>query len=289
MQENNQRKTVFNRQLLERMGALHFGDDVVLFERYAFRYHEARIIRFPYAMIAFIDHGTADISVDEKTFHLINSDQLILLPEQEVSVEHLSEDFHARFVLLSHEFMTYITTDDSYQFIQIVRNNPFVHLEKQVSNTFCSCYDLLKTTILQHDNPYQKQMLHHIIKTYIYGVIYSVQPSIPTIRSREEELTYQFMELVDRHYKEQHSLSFYAEQMHLSSKYISKCVRLTTGLNGAQTIANRLMQQAKAMLLVRQNSISQIGYELGFSDQSTFGKFFRAHENISPQKWRSKQ
>lgn len=287
MENVNPRITIPNAQLLERMGALRCENDVVLFERHAFRYHESRVFCFPYAVIVFMGEGEAEVMIENRRYHLISSDQVILLPQQSVCVLSLSDDFFARFVLLSHDFVSHITTNDSYKFIQLVRNNPLVHMETRITNSFYDYYELLSEAIRQTDNPYRKQILHHLIKAYIYGVIYYVQPSLPVIQSREEELTYRFMELVDLYFREHHSLAFYADLMHLSSKYISRCVRRTTSKSGVQVIGERIMQQARAMLLLRQKSIAQIGYELGFADLSAFGKFFHAHEGLSPQKWRA--
>lgn len=282
---NSQRLTTPNAQLLERMGALLYNDEVIIFERYSFHYQD-RIVRSPYAIIVFIDRGTAEIIVDDRPYKIVANDQLLLLPEQPTQLLSLSEDFHARFVLMSHEFVNYITNDDTYLFIQVVRNNPLIHLPQHVTNAYCSCYDLIKATILQSENPYRRQMLQHIVKAYLYGIVYCAQPNMPVARSREEEITYRFMDLVDIQFRVHHTLSFYAEQLHLSAKYISKCVKQTSGKNALKCITERLMNQAKAMLLIRQNTIAQIGYELGFSDQSAFGKFFHQQEGIGPRKWR---
>lgn len=286
MADIKQRTNILDAQLLDRMHALHYQYEVILFERHAFRHFENRLLQFSFALLTFVDRGTADVFIDDKPYHLSENEQLILLPNQSISLQHLSEDFHAQFVLLSNDFVSLITTEDSYRFIQMIRSNPHVHLQAHIRNAFLSCYDLLRATIMQRDNPFRRQMLYHIIKTYIYGVMYYVEPVANVVQSREAELTYRFMELVEQHYREQHALSFYAERMHLSGKYISRCVRITTGSNGVQTIANCIMQQARIMLLARQKSIAEIGYELGFADQSAFGKFFHAHEHVSPLQWR---
>lgn len=286
MDEQIQHSTNLDARFFERIGALHYRDDVMLFEQPAFRYHANRLLQFDYAMLAFVVDGQADMQIEERTYHLENHDQLILLPGQNTAMKYLSDDFRARFVLLSKNFVSYLTTEDSYVFVQMIRNNPIIRPGGQVVNTFDSCYDLLKATLMQEDNPYQRQMLYHIIKTYIYGTMYYTTPEVPVVRTREEELTYRFMELVEHHYREHHSLGFYAEKMHLTGKYISKCVTQSTGQSGMHVIAGRIIQQAKLMLLTRQKTIAQIGFELGFSDQSAFGKFFCKHTGESPQRWR---
>lgn len=287
MTESPQRINTLDAQLLDRMHALRFGNDVILFDRHAFRYYENRLLRFSYAFITFVDAGTADVTIEDRPYHVVANDLFIFFPEQAVSLEHLSEDFHVRCVLLSHDFVSFITTDDSLRFIRMIRSTPLIHMDAHMSSAFCNCYDMLRVTILQHDNPYRKKMLYHTIKTYIYGTMYYVQPELPQPDSREAELANVFMELVDQHFREHHSLAFYADVMHLSGKYISRCVRLSTGQNAVQTIAARILKQAKILLLARQKSIAQIGYELGFPDQSAFGKFFRSHEGISPLRWRT--
>lgn len=287
MNEPIQRILHLRSGLFERMGALHFSDDVVLFEHDAFPYNEDRLFSFSYAVLAHVDSGEADIVVGGRTIHTVSRDELILLPDQNVGVSRLSRDFHARFVLLSHDFVSYITTEDSYLFIQMVRNNPLIHLGEPDTNAFHCCYELLHAALLQRDNPYLRQTLYHIIKAYIYGAMYYVKPDAPVIKSREEELTYRFMELVDNHFRTEHALAFYADHMHLTAKYISRCVLIATGRSGIKIIADRIIQQAKVMLLARQKTIAQIGFELGFADQSSFGKFFSKHAGMSPQKWRS--
>lgn len=285
MDQTTQRLTTANVEMLERMGATHYENDLFLFDRHALHNYTDRIFRLPYALIAFVDQGEADVLIEGQPYHVVANDHLLLLLNQEFCIRHMAENFHAQFVLLSRSFIQYITTDDSYRFIQQLRQTPLVHLQPYTINAFCSCYDLLKATIAQHENPYRKQMLHHIIKTYIYGVVYYVQPQIETSYSREEEITYHFLNLVDEHYRQQHSLQFYAEQMHLSSKHISKCVKKVIGRNAIQCIADKLIRQAEAMLKVHQSTVAQIGYELGFSDPSSFGKFFRAHEHMGPREW----
>lgn len=288
MEEQVVRITNLNARLFERMGAMHYQDDVVLFERYAFRYHEKRLFRFSYAVLVFVDRGMADLLIEGHHYHLTNRDELILMPEQDASVLHLSDDFHARFVLISQDFVSFITTEDSYNFIQLMRNNPLIHLGEHNVNAFDCCYGLLQAALKQHDNPYLRQTLYHIIKAYVYGSMYYVKQDVPMCRTREEDLTYTFMELVDQHYRTEHSLAFYAEQMRLTGKYISRCVRMTTGRSGVQAIGDRIIQQAKVMLLARQKTIAQIGFELGFADQSSFGKYFHKHTGMSPQKWRQR-
>ena len=280
------RLTTPDSTLLERMGALHYEAEVIIFDRHAMRNYADRIFKLPYALIAFVDRGEADVQVEDSPYHVATGDHLLLLLGQPTRVLKMSDDFHARFVLISEEFIRYITTDDSYYFIQLIRNTPVVHLQPYVMNSFCACYDLIQATIQQEENPYRRQMLLHIVKTYIYGVVGHMQSRVHLSGSREEEIAYLFMDLVDQHYRDHHELGFYAEHMRLSAKYISRCVNRTTSKNALSIIAQRILGQAKTLLQNPQNTVAQVGYSLGFSDPSAFGKFFRTHEHMGPREYR---
>lgn len=76
----------------------------------------------------------------------------------------------------------------------------------------------------------------------------------------------------------QQEVSYYAERLHLTPRYVSACIKAETGHSAIDVIAEKLMQQARKSLLNEEKTISQVSYDLGFSDQSAFGKVFRMHE-----------
>ena len=65
----------------------------------------------------------------------------------------------------------------------------------------------------------------------------------------------------------------------------SKNTNIATG--EIEIIADKLMLQARKSLQNEDKTISQISYELGFSNQSAFGKFFRTHEGMGPREYRT--
>ncbi|MBE9601494.1 helix-turn-helix domain-containing protein [Pedobacter sp. MC2016-24] len=45
---------------------------------------------------------------------------------------------------------------------------------------------------------------------------------------------------------------------------------------------NRILLEAKGLLINDQKNIAEIAYHLGFADNSYFGKFFKKHEGLTP-------
>lgn len=81
--------------------------------------------------------------------------------------------------------------------------------------------------------------------------------------------------LVETHYKKEHQVSFYAQQLFKSPKTLSNLFALYNHKTPLQIIQERLVQEAKRLFLYTDKTAKEIGYELGFEDAGHFGKFFK--------------
>ena len=102
----------------------------------------------------------------------------------------------------------------------------------------------------------------------------------------KKELVDQFNELVNLHYKELKTTSKYAEKLNLTPNYLNILVKETLDITAGQVIKNRIILEAERLLLHTTLSIIQISYELGFTDNSHFGKYFRSAKAMSPNAYR---
>ena len=107
----------------------------------------------------------------------------------------------------------------------------------------------------------------------------------PTL-SRKEELFEQFLQLLFEHCKEQHVVTFYAERLFITPQYLSLILKELTGKSANKWIDDALIVEAKILLKAPQATVQQVADILHFSDQSTFGKFFKKHMGISPMEYR---
>ena len=88
------------------------------------------------------------------------------------------------------------------------------------------------------------------------------------------------------HCKEQHVVTFYAEKLFITPQYLSLILKELTGKSANKWIADALIVEAKMLLKAPQATVQQVADILHFSDQSTFGKFFKKHMGISPMEYR---
>jgi AraC-like DNA-binding protein len=83
------------------------------------------------------------------------------------------------------------------------------------------------------------------------------------------------------------TVTYVAEQLHLSPKYLSSLLRIQTGQNTQQHIHDTLIGQAKEKLTTTKLSVSEIAYELGFAHLQSFSKLFKTKTKLSPLEFRA--
>jgi len=141
------------------------------------------------------------------------------------------------------------------------------------------------------DQKFKSEILTGIVTSVIYIItsfLLNNENSSQQKNLRKEDITISFLELISKHFKEKKELSFYAESLLISVKYLSNCVREITKSPPTSFIADALMNEAKIMLLHPNNTVGMIAGELGFSDQYSFGKFFKKHTGLSPMNFRKR-
>lgn len=77
-----------------------------------------------------------------------------------------------------------------------------------------------------------------------------------------------------------------AEQLNISSNYLSDMLRSITGQTTQQHIHNKLIEKAKELLTTTNLSVSEIAYYLGFEYPQSFNKLFKKKTDISPLEFR---
>lgn len=78
------------------------------------------------------------------------------------------------------------------------------------------------------------------------------------------------------------TVQFLADQLNLSSRYLSDLLRNLYGQNTQQFIHDKLIEKAKEYIVNGTLSVSEIGYKLGFEHPQSFNKLFKKKTNLSP-------
>lgn len=105
----------------------------------------------------------------------------------------------------------------------------------------------------------------------------------------QQHLLKRFMQLIDNHYIDKHTVQEYADMLSVTSNHLSQVVKQLTGKNALNFIAERLITEAKSLIHYTNLEVAQIAYQLNFSDPANFGRFFRKHTSLSPSEFRKRR
>ena len=97
-----------------------------------------------------------------------------------------------------------------------------------------------------------------------------------------------FLRLVRAHHKRERAIGFYAEKMFISPKYLSLIIKEATGRSAAEWIDQYVLQEAKNLLCYSGKNVQQVAYELNFTNQSSFGKYFKHLTGLSPTQFQNR-
>ncbi len=93
--------------------------------------------------------------------------------------------------------------------------------------------------------------------------------------------------LVDVYFKEQKTVAFYADQLHISPNYLNILCKRHLQVPAMFLIQNRATLEAKRLLHASEMPIKEIAFELGFNDLAHFSNFFKNKTGASPRSFRS--
>ena len=106
--------------------------------------------------------------------------------------------------------------------------------------------------------------------------------------SAEKLLTNRYINLVEQHAIEQHKVEWYADQLAVTVAYLSKSVKTAQGITAGALLRNRLVLEAKRLLVHTDETAAAIAQQLNFENASYFGRFFKRETKQTPRQFRSR-
>lgn len=141
------------------------------------------------------------------------------------------------------------------------------------------------------NRPGREVALRSLTKLIMISVLRLCSNSLKATPGRREDLKIfqRFNELIETHYREHWSLSQYALSIGVTEPRLNDVCRRVADLPSKRLIQERVMQEAKRLLLFSGSSANQICYELGFKDPAYFSRFFQRYAKLTPGEYRQRQ
>ena len=227
-------------------------------------------------------------------YKLIKGSFLTLMPSHTLRMIHVDEDFRGYLIAVSSSFMNdyglFRQKNTSMLRYMEIRKNPCAVFEPSEAEVVRDQMLLVRSKIRQKDHYFYKEIMQNALAGLMLelGNIFSAKKEFtasPAL-SRKEDLLEQFLKLLFENCREQHGVAYYAERLFITPQYLSLILKTLTGKSANKWIDDALIMEARVLLKAPQATVQQVADLLHFSDQSTFGKFFKKHMGVSPMEYR---
>lgn len=256
-------------------------------------------VRFEGILFVLCLKGKLEVEINLQQIELCSNSLLCLGPDKIISSKQTDfSDFEAYFLFMSPQFLRDINIDMN------VMNNigrmvslkssrqPVLLLSDEESQLLQKYMELLHyNTIKNSDELYIKNISRNIIASVIYQIFQFGEKYMPQERVEERPLSrranyvQEFMRLMHENYRQERSVGFYADKLFISPKYLSLIIKEMTGRSAAEWIDECVILEAKNLLRYSGKNIQQVAYELNFTNQSSFGKYFKHLTGMSPSQF----
>lgn len=237
-----------------------------------------------------------DIEINLEPYHVEPNTFVSVFPGNVVQIKNkLPEDIEASLLFLNNAFLQSVNINMSAIRMpsMIKKPTPVMKLDKDETNLLYKYFELLGlNTHDETDYHINKSIASSLIAATFYQIIQFMHKRIIDMAddahhagSRRNEYVRDFIRLVHMHYVRERSVSFYADKLFISPKYLSLLVKEATGRSASRWIDDYVLMEAKNLLRFSGKNIQQVAYALNFSTQSSFGKYFKHLTGMSPTEY----
>ena len=249
--------------------------------------------RMNFILMALCTRGTANYSIDTHSQAVMPGDLMFISERHIVDHYTASDDFECQSIMVStnfyHDFVQNVKNVSSLLLFSM--NNPVVRLTPLEIQTYSNYYQTIREKIANKEHPYRNELVKALLLSMFYdmsGVIYRVEQQGQKIQTRADVFFANFIRLLEQNFRRERRVSWYAEQLNITPKYLSEIVKQVSKRTPTDWIDNYVVLEMRVLLKNSTKTIKELTEELNFPNQSFMGKYFKEHVGMSPSQFRKK-
>lgn len=242
------------------------------------------------SMVLFCLQGELHVRISLKEYTLRPNMFCVIITGMIFEVLSISNDFRGFMIATRTNFMPVTEkTTQVMSFYKCLQSRHCFVLEEKEVMAFVGVYHSIKATLQELDHPYRIPILQSYVQILYYRMLPIVlkeeESRSKYSHTRQEEIFQRFIGEVEKHYRKERSVKFYADLLCISPKYLSTVIYKISQQLAGEWIDAYVILEAKTLLKSGRLTIQQISEQLNFSNQSFFGKFFKRCAGMSPKEY----
>lgn len=243
-------------------------------------------------LILLVTEGSGKHTIDFKEYDVFPGTLFIVSPGQ---IHHwdLSNDINGYILFFTKEYFLNDFNSDKLSRFPLFNSTsslPVIHLNEQETKKIRLSYRLIECEYKNRRLNYQE-----MICTYLHGMfilisrVYFKNKEKGPIYNYDLQQLNKYQELVDTYYKRHRPISCYAKRMNISERQLSYLCKKTINKTPLEILTDRIILEAKRLIINSNLSISSIASELNYKDDSYFIRLFKKYTQQTPEQFRAAQ
>jgi AraC-like DNA-binding protein len=243
--------------------------------------------RHNFYLLVLFTNGSGVHEIDFARFDIKPGSLFVLQPGQ---IHHwqLSSDIEGYIVFYSQEiYNVYFGNKkiENYPFYQSVMNQPEIFFDANELTRVQPYFDLMIAEN-KKNFPKKEDKLLNLLDCIHIEISRKYLSDTNHITHSCNYKIHQLEQYLEQFYKTEKSPSFYAFKMNITLKHLNRICKDILNQTVTKLIAQRIILEAKRLLINPTLSINQVADVLGFDNYSYFTKLFKKQAGITPSEFR---
>ena len=245
--------------------------------------------RHSFYQILIFTKGSGTHIVDFNTYSIIPGQVYFLAPGQVHSwaLDAATDGFIINF---NETFFTAVCYNphflNEFPFFNIISGKSMMQLKKNQLPVIVTLVEKLLEEF-NCDEDFKNDLLRAFLLQLLIHFARNCRPDGLTKTNKHHYILLRnFEKLVEQHYKAKKLPKEYAEMLFVTPNHLNTMCTTTAGKSAGELIRERILLEAKRLLVNSQLSIAEIGYQLSFEDNAYFSRFFKKYTAVTPEAFR---
>lgn len=242
--------------------------------------------------ILWIQKGTNTHNIDFTPIEL-KPNSLLFINKNSVQAFDKNNQLEGKAIFFTDSFFCKSEKDNNYLISNYLFNNPYsisqIILEDNVASHMTMLFKLIEIEFQKGKDDFQSD----ILKMHLHSILLlsereqNKQNLHNSKKNTDNDIVMQYKKNVEKYFRTLKKVSAYSSQMGISEKKLNQATTTILDKSPKEIINDRIILEAKRLLVYTSSNIKEISYYLGFEEPTNFIKFFKKYSYTTPIAFRS--
>lgn len=174
---------------------------------------------------------------------------------------------------------------NSFAFLKGVATDSVIQLDGEALKEATS---IIKRIVKETSNEELQRI--DMIRVYLLALFVNVNRAIDVpaigVPLQQQAILNDYQRSVETHFADKRLPKEYAAMLHITPNYLNAVCKQLTGKSAGEIIRDRILLEAKRLLVNAKYSMTDIAMQLSFTDSPHFSRFFKKYTNLTPEEFR---